>query len=43
MLSFVEEERFNRKKNAKTADIDNGDGLPLMLLKWTFEKKIFKI
>jgi len=38
LLSFVEEERFNRKKRAKPANIDNCDVLPLMSLKWTFEQ-----
>ena len=38
LLSFVEEERFNRYKRAKPANIDNCDVLPLMSLKWTFEQ-----
>ncbi len=38
VISFVEEERFNRKKRAKPANIDNCDVLPIMSLKWTFEQ-----
>lgn len=36
LLSFVEEERFNRKKRAKPALADNADVLPLKSLEWTF-------
>ena len=38
LLSFVEEERFNRYKRAKPAKIDNCDVLPEMSLKWILEQ-----
>jgi len=36
---FVEEERLNRKKRAKPANIDNCDVLPLLSLEWVLEKQ----
>ncbi|MCO6487095.1 MAG: 50S ribosomal protein L11 methyltransferase [Phaeodactylibacter sp.] len=38
LLSFVEEERFNRKKRAKPALADNADVLPLKSLEWTLAR-----
>ncbi|MFK7981930.1 MAG: carbamoyltransferase N-terminal domain-containing protein, partial [Saprospiraceae bacterium] len=38
LISFVEEERFNRKKRAKPALIDNCDVLPHQSLEWTLER-----
>ncbi len=43
LLSFVEEERFNRKKRAKPALIDNCDVLPIQSLEWTLEKAGIKM
>jgi len=38
LISFVEEERFNRQKRAKPALIDNCDVLPLQSLEWTLKR-----
>ena len=38
LISFVEEERFNRKKRAKPALIDNCDVLPHQSIEWTLER-----
>ena len=38
LISFVEEERFNRKKRAKPALINNCDVLPVQALEWTLKK-----
>ena len=38
LISFVEEERFNRKKRAKPALIDNCDILPIQSLEWILQK-----